>query len=101
MSDEHDQIDEADAVNEYREISSKYMRMLIIALDFVISSKSPNVAGWGVAYAMGIDALCQGESMSNKAAALGVTPQALSKSAKQFQLAADLPSSPYMYAKKR
>ena len=99
MNNNIDAIDEPDAVNEYREISRKFMRALNLSLDFVISSKSPLVAAHGVAYAMG-SACCQGVSMSDKAAELGVTPQALSKVAKQFQALADLPPSGYMYQKK-
>ena len=101
MSDEIEAIDEEDAVNEYREVASIYMRMLVLILDFILSSRSPVVSGWGVAYALGIDSLCQGQSMSNKAAELGVTPQAVSKRAKEFKEVSGLKESQYMYKAKR
>ena len=99
MSDNNDEISEFRA-NEYREASRKFMRALNLSLDFITSSKSPHVAAWAVAYAMG-SACCQGVSMSDRAASLGVTPQALSKSTKSFQALADLPDSGYMYKKLR
>ena len=100
MIDNHDAVDEGDVPNEYREISRKFLRALNLSLDFIVSSKSPQVAAWAVAYAMG-SACCEGVSMSDRAASLGVTPQALSKSAKQFQLLSGLPDSGYMYNKSK
>lgn len=85
-------------INEYRDVAQKFMRVLNLSIDHVTSSKSPQVAAWAVAYVLE-SAVCEGVSMSDRAAALGVTPQALSKSAKQFQQSSGLPASSYMYQK--
>ena len=81
MNAELDPIDEVEQVNEYREVASIYMRMLVLILEFIISSRSQVVSGWGVAYALGIDSLCQGQSISNQAAWLGCPPQHIIKRA--------------------
>ena len=92
--------DEADpaAVNEYREASRHLLRLLNIQADFIVNSKSKGVAMWAVCYAIGL-AVCEGVSISDRAAQLGVTPQALSKQMNQFRLAAGLPESEYCYQK--
>ena len=53
------------------------------ALDFIVSSKSPQVATWAAANALGA-ACCEGKSCSDRAAMLNITPQALSKQTREF-----------------
>ena len=93
-----DAIDEEDPVNEYREASLHFLRIMNLGLSFVAESTSPHVAAWAVAYGVGIG-ICQGRSITDRAADLNVSPQALSKQIKAFTESADLPPSPYMYNK--
>lgn len=93
-----DAIDDKEHVNEYREASLHFFRIMNLGLSFVAESTSPHVAAWAVAYGVGIG-ICQGKSITDRAAELNVSPQALSKQIKAFTEEADLPPSPYMYKK--
>ena len=89
---------ETESANQYREASRHLLRLLNIQADFILSSGSPGIATWAVAYAIGL-AVCEGKSISDRAADLGVTPQALSKQINAFRAAAGLPESQYCYSK--
>lgn len=90
---------EEDQQNAYREVSLKFFRILNIAMSFVTESRSPHVASWAINYAMGL-AVCEGVSITDRAAQLRITPQALSKQIKLFAAVAGLPASNYMYKAK-
>jgi hypothetical protein len=90
--------DEDDKPNEYREASLHFLRIMNMGISFVAESKSPHVAAWSVAYGVGLG-ICQGKSITDRAAELKVSPQALSKQIKAFAEKAGLPPSTYMYKK--
>jgi len=85
--------------NDYREASRHFLRLLNLQCDFVLSSSSQTVATWAVAYAVGL-AVCEGVSISDRAAKLGISAQALSKQIEEFRLSAGLPKSTYCYKQK-
>lgn len=85
-------------INEYREVSLKYFRILNITISYLVESTSPMVSEWAVCYGMGL-AVCEGVSITDRAEMLKVSPQALSKQVKKFCKDAGLPASPYMYNK--
>jgi hypothetical protein len=95
---ETDEIDESDAVNEYREAALHYFRIINSVACFISPSTSPHVAAWAVWYGLGL-AICEGMSITDRAEELGISPQALSKQVREFCESAGIPESPYMYKK--
>ena len=93
-----DEIEESPHSNLYREAARKFLRVMNLQADFVANSKSKDVAIWATSYALGL-AICEGVSVSNRAAMLGVTPQGLSKQIKLFQNEVGLPAMGYTYKK--
>ena len=83
--------------NHYREACKQYMRVLNIVLSYIIESDSPRMVAWAVAYALGADALCQGQSMTQRMKDLGMSPQALSKCTKEVKNQLNLKNNAYTY----
>tara|TARA_Y100000593_G_C4239304_1_gene301264 strand:+ start:311 stop:595 length:285 start_codon:yes stop_codon:yes gene_type:complete len=77
--------------NEYREASQNLIRILTLHLSLLTEAKDKNTAIWGMVYAYDLAAIHQGKCMSDKAAELNVTPQALAKQKDLFRNAANLP----------
>ena len=92
--------DTEDVENVYRECAMKFTRVLSLAISFITESGSPAVAAWAVCYATG-NPHCAGISITDRAAMLKVSPQALSKQIRRFITEADLDDSTgYLYSKK-
>lgn len=70
--------------NHYREAARHFLRVMNIKADYLIRADNIQVAVWAAAHALGL-AICEGESITDRAHALGITPQALSKAIKEFQ----------------
>ncbi len=70
-------------ISEARRAYVRGAEVLNQALDFIVSSKSRDVAVWAVANALGT-ACCEGVKCSDRAAKLNVSPQALSKQTREF-----------------
>ena len=83
--------------NHYREASKQYMRVINIVLSYILESDSPRMASWAVAYALGSDAICQGQSITQRMKDMGMSPQALSKYTKQFQNEINIKNNAYTY----
>ena len=71
-------------VNPYRQASRHFLRVMNIQADFVARADNKDVAIWASAYALGL-AICEGVSITDRAYDLRISPQALSKSIKEFQ----------------
>lgn len=91
--------DTPDVKNDYREASLRYLQIITVAMDFITSNSSRAVASYAVSYALGLDSICQGMSVSDRAALLGVTPAALSKQIRIFVDLAQISESAYSYRK--
>jgi len=88
------------AENAYRTCAMKFTRIMSLAVAFITESDSQAVAAWAVCYATG-NPHCAGVSITDRAAMLKVSPQALSKQIRRFITEADLDDSTgYLYAKK-
>ena len=83
--------------NSYREASKRGLRVINIAISYILESDSPRMASWAVAYALGLDAICEGQSMTQRMRAMGMSPQALSKYTKEFQNEINLNNNSYTY----
>lgn len=70
--------------NHYREAARHFLRVMNIQADYLIRAENVEVAVWATAHALGL-AVCEGESITDRAWALGISPQALSKQIKDFQ----------------
>ena len=85
--------------NSYREAAVKFTHIFAQSVQFVTESSSPHVAAWAVAYGTGSPA-CAGVSITDRAAMLKVSPQALSKQIRAFVDEADLSDrTGYLYSK--
>jgi hypothetical protein len=73
----------APQIDNTRAMAVRGAEVLNQALDFIVSSKSRDVAVWAVANALGT-ACCEGVKCSDRAAKLNVSPQALSKQTREF-----------------
>ena len=92
--------DTEDVENVYRECAMKFTRVLSLAIAFITESDSQAVAAWAVCYATG-NPHCAGVSITDRAAMLQISPQALSKQIRRFINEADLDDSTgYLYSKK-
>jgi hypothetical protein len=76
--------EEAEEVNPYRQASRHFLRVMNVQADFVARADNKAVAIWASAYALGL-AICEGVSITDRAYSLRISPQALSKSIKEFQ----------------
>ena len=76
--------EEAEEVNPYRQASRHFLRVMNVQADFVARADNKDVAIWASAYALGL-AICEGVSITDRAYSLRISPQALSKSIKEFQ----------------
>lgn len=79
-------------VSAYREASYHFLRMLYPAVVHVISTASPEIGLAQIRFALGIEE----SSMSDQAAKLNVTPQCISKGAREFIRQNNLPIPPCM-----
>lgn len=89
---EYPEEEEAD-INEFRERALEMIRVMSLAMSFIVSSKTPNVAAFGVAYALGLTSVLGNERMAQRAKKLGVNKSAISRSASQFIAESGLPPS--------
>lgn len=85
--------EEEDDVNEFRERALEMIRVMSLAMSFIVSSKTPNVAAFGVAYALGLTSVLGNERMAQRAKKLGVNKSAISRSASKFIAESGLPPS--------
>lgn len=86
-------------INEYRLASVAFMRILNLSLAFLVESRSPHVAAFAIAYALG-SPVCEGRSISDQANNLGISPQALSKAILIFSKEIGINASSYSYKTK-
>ena len=87
--------------SEYRECALKFTRILSLAVAFITENDSPHVAAWGIAHGLGLS-ICEGRSLTDTAAMLKVSPQALSKQARLFINEADIDDNTgYLYSKRK
>ena len=93
-----DTIAEPTRSNEYREASQIFLRVLTNAMAHVVESGSPVVAGWAICYATG-NPICEGVSVTDRAAQLGVSVGALSKQIRIAQRRCGIDESAYSYQK--
>ena len=75
---------QAEETNPYRQASRHFLRVMNIQADFIARADNKDVAIWASAYALGL-AICEGVSITDRAYDLRISPQALSKSIKEFQ----------------
>ena len=75
---------QAEEINPYRQASRHFLRVMNIQADFIARADNKDVAIWASAYALGL-AICEGVSITDRAYDLRISPQALSKSIKEFQ----------------
>jgi hypothetical protein len=80
-----------DFPNIYRECALRFLQTLHYAIE--LQPDCP--AKWGVAFATN-NPMCQGRSMSDIAAQIGVSRSAISDAAQKFCRKAGIPRSPYM-----
>lgn len=80
----------------YREAARKFIRVMNLQADFVARAKNKELAIWATSYALGL-AVCEGVSISDRAGELMVSPQALSKSIKDFQSKLNINTGIYTY----
>ena len=76
--------EQAEEINPYRQASRHFLRVMNIQADFIARADNKDVAIWASAYALGL-AICEGVSITDRAYDLRISPQALSKSIKEFQ----------------
>jgi hypothetical protein len=86
--------------NNYRECALKFARTMSMAVAFITENNSPHVAAWAVAHSLGLS-VCEGRSLTDTAAMLNVSPQAISKQARLFVNEANISDDTgYLYKKK-
>ena len=91
--------DDSTPSNDYRQAAQRGLEVITKATAFICESSSPTVSAYAVAYALGIDAVAEGVSLTTRAQDLGVSVAGLSKRVKEFQKLADLHPSAYSYNK--
>ena len=79
--------------NEYREASLHFLRILTLALMFIVESKDPVAAAWGVSFALNLSP--EGKSMRQIGLELNLSSGTVSHAAKSFRRYAGLPVSIY------
>ena len=84
--------------NHYREAAKKYLRVVNNIIDYIEDSSNKEVALWIVCYAIG-SFKCQGISMSDKAAQLGMSVQAFQKRVKVLERQININNTQYTYEK--
>ena len=77
--------------NDYREASLHFLRILTLALNFIIDANDPLVASHAVMYALGINS--EGVSMREMGKRLNVSSGTISDHAKKFRRISGLPPS--------
>ena len=80
--------------NLYRQAARKYLRLINNIIDYIEDSDNKTVATWIVCYAIG-SFKCQGITMSDKAAQLGLSVQAFQKRVKQLERQIKIENNPY------
>lgn len=75
-------------LNNYREAALNYLRVISLAVEYILASTEPIVATWGIAYALQLS--CCEKSMRNKAIELNVSTGTISYHKKCFQQIANL-----------
>jgi len=84
--------------NHYREAAKKYLRVINNILDYIEKDNNKDVALWTICYAIG-SFKCQGTSMSDKAAELGMSVQAFQKRIKMLERQINIDNKQYTYDK--
>jgi len=92
--------DEPETSSEYREAARRGLDIIVHATTFIVESSSPVISAYAVAYALGIDAVAEGVSLTDRASQLGCSVAALSKRVKEFQKLSEVSPSAYSYNKK-
>jgi hypothetical protein len=87
--------------NEYRQVSLAYLRIVSLAMTFVIGADDPLAASVGAAFALGLTSVLDNKSMADYAREIGVHRATISGYAKRFGRMADLPPSALMLSQKR
>ena len=72
-----------------RLVAERGAEVLSKSMDYIVSSKSPQVTAWAVSYALGT-ACCEGMSITDRAATMGCSTQALSKQIREFADSIDI-----------
>ncbi len=76
-------------MNQYREASKHFIRILSLAINFIITSRNPLTAAYSVAYALQLPSV-NDKSMRQLSRELGISSGTLSSSAKSFRKYAGL-----------
>lgn len=84
--------DDASFMSAYREASYHFLRLIYPALAHVMNTASVEIGLAQIRFALGIAEI----SMTDQAALLGVTPQCISKGAREFIRENNLPIPPCM-----
>jgi hypothetical protein len=84
--------------NCYREASKRGLRVINNIIDYIEEADDKDVALWVVCYAIG-SFKCQGVSMSDKAAQLGMSVQAFQKRIKILERQVNINNTQYTYEK--
>ena len=82
--------------NHYREASRRMLRVVNMMAAYHADAENKPLAIWATSYALGL-AVCEGVSITDRACELGVSPQALSKSIKEFQSQLNINTGNYTY----
>jgi hypothetical protein len=82
--------------NQYREASLAFLRIISLALSFILESEHPQTAAYGVAFALGLTSVLGEKSMRQIGRETGLSSATISNNAKRFSRYADLPPSPLM-----
>lgn len=88
-------------VNQYREASLAYLRLVSLALSYITEADNPQTAAWGVVYALGLISVAGNVTMREKGRELGLSSGTISHHAKKFGRCAGLPPSALMQAESR
>ena len=83
-------------INDYRECSLRYLRVMSLAMSFIQTADDPVAASVGVSFALGLVSVVGNRSMSDFAREYGICRATISHYAKRFSRMADLPPSPLM-----
>ncbi len=84
-----------DEIDACREAAKRGLAFLNSAMLYIISHKNARLAAWHVIYGTGLP-VCEGLSMDERAAELGIGRAAISKGANEFRRAVQLPRTETM-----
>ena len=70
--------------NEYREASLAFLRVIRLAIDFILRAENPKMAAYGVAYCLRVPTIIE-ISMRQRSRELGVSHNTISFYVQQFK----------------